>query len=171
MEVRSVEAIVRALNEAEVRYLIVDGLAVIAHGYERLTQDVDLVIGLQPENIVRGLRSLQSIEYHMSIPVAPEEFAKPELREQWRKDKGMVVLKLWSDVHRRTPIDVFIYEPFDFAREFAAARWESVFGEVKAPIVSYEALVKMKQEAARPQDLADLVDLARVQELKNEFEL
>ncbi len=36
MEVRSVEAIMRALNTAEVQYLIVDGLAVNAHGYVRL---------------------------------------------------------------------------------------------------------------------------------------
>lgn len=45
MEVRSVEAIVRALNDASVQYLIVGGLAVNAHGYERFTKDVDLVIG------------------------------------------------------------------------------------------------------------------------------
>lgn len=48
MEVRSVEAIVRALNTADVQYLIVDELEVNAHGYERLTRDVDLVIGLEP---------------------------------------------------------------------------------------------------------------------------
>jgi len=44
MEVRSVEAIVRALNTAEVEYLIVGGLAVNAHGFVRLTRDVDLVL-------------------------------------------------------------------------------------------------------------------------------
>jgi hypothetical protein len=33
MEVRSIETIVRALNEAGVQYLIVGGLAVNAHGY------------------------------------------------------------------------------------------------------------------------------------------
>jgi hypothetical protein len=55
MEVRSVEGIVGALNEASVQYLIVGGLAVNAHGYERLTQDVDLVIRLTPDNVVRGL--------------------------------------------------------------------------------------------------------------------
>jgi hypothetical protein len=32
MEVRSVERIIRALNEARVEYLVVDGLAVNAHG-------------------------------------------------------------------------------------------------------------------------------------------
>ena len=44
MEVRSVEPIMRALNTAEVQYLIVGGLAVNAHGYVRLTRDVDIVL-------------------------------------------------------------------------------------------------------------------------------
>jgi len=58
MEVRSFEAIVQALDDARVEYLVVGGLAVIAHGYERLTKDVDLVIRLDRENVVRGLRSV-----------------------------------------------------------------------------------------------------------------
>ena len=117
MEVRSVEAIVRALNAAEVEYLIVGGLAVNAHGYERLTQDVDLVIKLAPHNIVRGLRALDHIGYRMPIPVTPEQFADASNRETWRKEKDMTVLRLWSDLHRRTPIDVFVCEPFNFAEE------------------------------------------------------
>lgn len=75
MEVRSFEAIVRALDAARVDYLVVGGLAVIAHGYERLTKDVDLVIGLERDNILRGLRALMSIGYQLAIPVTPEEFA------------------------------------------------------------------------------------------------
>ena len=60
MEVHSIETIVKALNDAKVKYLIVGGLAVNAHGYERLTVDVDLVIGLQPENIKHALHALQA---------------------------------------------------------------------------------------------------------------
>src|SRR5450432_4720224 len=97
MEIRSVEAVVRALNDAQVQYLIVGGLAVNAHGYERLTVDLDLVIGLDGENIVRGLRALEAADYHMSIPVTPEQFADAALRQQWQAEKGMVVLRLWSD--------------------------------------------------------------------------
>ncbi len=171
MEIRSVEAIVRALNDANVRYLIVGGVAVNVHGYERLTVDLDVVVGLDRQNIIDALRALEAIDYHMSVPVTPEAFADRQLREQWRREKGMIVLKLWSDKHRRTPIDVFIYEPFDFERELAAARWESLSADLKAPIVSYETLVQMKREAGRPQDLADVVDLARIQELKKEFRL
>lgn len=162
MEVRSIEAIVKALNDAKVKYLVVGGLAVVAHGYERLTVDVDLVIGLEHENITRGLRSLSSAGWHMIIPVTPEQFADPLQRESWRKEKNLVALKLWSDLHKRTPIDVFVYEPFDFDREFKRAKWENIGGALPAPIVSYEALLAMKKEAGREKDLLDIAALAKL---------
>jgi predicted nucleotidyltransferase len=163
MEVRSIEIIVRALNDAKVEYLIVGGLAVNAHGYERSTKDVDLVIGLERENILRGLRALLAVGYQMRIPVTPEQFADPALREMWRREKNMVVLQLWSDVHRRTPVNVFVYEPFDFAKEMKRALRLPVSGNELAPIVSYEALLKLKKAAGRSQDLTDIEKLRKLQ--------
>jgi len=162
MEVRSVETLVKALNDAQVQYLIVGGLAVNAHGYERFTKDVDLVIGLERENILRGLRALIGAGYQLRIPVTPEQFADPALREEWRRDKHMVVLQLWSDLHPRTPIDVFVYEPFDFAKELARAKWEPVLNEVFAPFICYEALLALKQAAGRSQDLTDIEKLRKL---------
>ena len=121
MEVRSIETIVKALNDAKVKYLIVGGLAVNAHGFVRLTRDVDLVLGLEPANAARGLAALLQAGWRLAIPEKPEAFADAATRERWRVEKNMIVLKLWSDEHRRTPIDIFIYEPFDFAAEFAQA--------------------------------------------------
>ena len=63
MELRSVEAVVRALNAAGVRYLIVGGLAVNAHGFLRATRDLDLVIQLSLGNLRAGLKSLFGIGY------------------------------------------------------------------------------------------------------------
>ncbi len=166
MEVRSVEGIVGALNEASVQYLIVGGLAVNAHGYERLTQDVDLVIRLTPDNVVRGLQALAEIGYRMPIPVTPEQFADAANRETWRAEKNMTVLRLWSDLHRRTPVDVFVYEPFHFAEEYATAKWEEITKGVEAPVVRCETLIAMKRFAARPQDLADVAELEQVQKLR-----
>jgi len=162
MQLLSVEAIVTALNEAQVQYLIVGGLAVNAHGYERLTRDVDLVIGLEPGNIIRGVRALQSIGYQMVIPVTPEQFADPATREMWRREKNMIVLKFWSDTHGRTPVDVFVYEPFDFALEYARAKQENITGKAQAPIVGYEALVAMKLAAGRDRDLLDIQELRKL---------
>lgn len=45
MECRSIDAILNALQNASVRFLIVGGLAVNVRGYERFTKVLDLVIG------------------------------------------------------------------------------------------------------------------------------
>ena len=162
MEIRSVEAIISALTQARVRYLIVGGLAVNAHGYVRLTRAVAIVLALDDENAARGLNSLLAIGYHMSVPAKPEEFANAETREDWRRNKGMIVLKLWSDAHRRTPVDIFIYEPFDFAVESQIATGFEVCPGVVAPVVSLGTLLTMKRAAGRPHDLLDIEELQRI---------
>ncbi len=163
MEVRSVNAIVRALNDAQIQYLIVGGLAVNAHGYERFTHDIDLVIGLEPENITRALKTLMAVGYTPVIPITPEEFANAENREMWKSEKSMLVLKLWSDEHRRTPLDVFIYEPFDFAEEWAKALRVSMGDAIEIPVLCYESLIKMKIEAGREKDLLDVSALQKLE--------
>jgi hypothetical protein len=161
MEVRSVEAIVTALNRAGVQYLIVGGLAVNAHGYVRLTRDVDIVLGLERSNAERGLNALVEAGYRLAVPATPADFADPETREYWRREKQMIVLKLWSDEHRRTPVDVFVYEPFDFAAEIRRASVQQVCPGVSAPVVSLETLLEMKRAAARPHDFIDIEELQR----------
>jgi hypothetical protein len=161
MEVRSVETIVRTLNAAQVQYLIVGGLAVNAHGFVRLTRDVDIVLHLEPANAERGLSALLAAGWQLAIPEKPAAFADAVLRERWRTEKNMIVLKLWSDVHRRTPIDVFVYEPFDFAAEWARAERLEICPGVLAPVVSLATLLEMKKTAGRPQDLQDIEELKR----------
>lgn len=161
MEVRSVEAIVKALNDAKVKYLIVGGLAVNAHGYVRLTRDVDIVLRLEKRNIVRGLNALFKAGFRMAIPEKPESFAEKKSRERWRREKNMITLKLWSDEHQRTPVDIFVYEPFDFRKELAKMSEQEICRGVLAPVVSLKTLLKMKREAGRPKDLEDIEELSR----------
>ena len=162
MEVRSVEAIVRALNEAKVRYLIVGGLAVNAHGFVRLTQDVDIVLALDPANASLGLYTLLEIGYRLGMPARPGEFADAATRENWRLTKQLIVLKLWSDTHRRTPVDIFVYEPFNFTEESKIANQLEVSPGLFAPVVSLPTLLEMKRSAGRPQDLIDIEELQRM---------
>ena len=162
MEFRSVEAIVRALNAAGVEYLIVGGLAVNAHGFVRLTRDVDLVLRLVPENADRGLRVLLAIGYRMSIPEEPAVSADAAVRERWRDEKGMIDLKLWSDEHPRTPVDLFIHEPFSFPQELARAWRLEISPGVRAPVVALETRLEMKRAVGHPQDLIDLEELERM---------
>ena len=143
------------------QYLIVGGLAVNAHGFVRLTRDVDIVLGLEPANAERGLQALLQAGWQLAIPVMPAAFADARTREGWRTEKNLIVLKLWSDRHRRTPIDIFVYEPFDFAAEWARLERLEVCPGVLAPVVSLVALLEMKRVAGRPQDLEDIKELNR----------
>ena len=162
MEVHSVETVVAALNSAGAEYLIVGGLAVNAHGYVRLTRDMDIVVRLTPDNAAKSLRALLDIGYQMSIPEKPDAFADAAARERWRQDKQMIVLKLWSDEHRRTPIDIFVYEPFPVAQELERCVALEISPGVKAPVVTLATLLEMKRAVGRPQDFIDIEELERL---------
>jgi hypothetical protein len=162
MEVRSIETIAHILNEAEIRYLVVGGLAVNAHGYERFTNDLDLVIALDPVNISGAMASLLKIGYHPVVPITAEEFSNPENRKFWKREKNMLVLKFWSDSHQRTPIDIFIDEPFDFDVEWERALQVPVSESASIPVLSRESLIAMKTEAGREKDLLDVQMLRKL---------
>jgi hypothetical protein len=162
MELRSVAAIAQALKAENIRYIVVGGLAVNAHGYERFTHDIDLVIGLEPDNIQRALHALIGMGYRPSIPVSPEDFANAENRMKWHEEKSMLVLKMCSDDHRRTPIDIFIREPFDFSEEWGKVTFYQISDDIEMPIISYESLIRMKQEAGREKDLLDISALRKL---------
>src|SRR5258708_36415685 len=114
MKLASLEAIVRALNDANARYLGVGGLAVAAHGFGRATFDVDLVIQLQPDNVRRAMGALETLGYRPLVPVPASAFADPAIRESWIREKQIIVCQLHSEQHRENRIDIFLNKPFHF---------------------------------------------------------
>ncbi len=133
MKVASVEAIVRALNEHGVRFLVVGGIAVNAHGYGRTTFDLDLVIQLSPENIRRAFAAFSILGYTPLVPLTADDFSEASNRARWKREKGMFVLQFHSDLHRQTRVDVFVEEPFDFDVEYTAAFQGEIAPELLVP--------------------------------------
>lgn len=159
MKAASVRAILAALRDHEVRYLVAGGLAVNAYGFLRFTKDADLVIELIPENIKAAFRALAGLGYKPSVPISAEQFASAQNRENWMREKDMKVLQFWSDEHRQTPLDIFIHIPFDFATEFAVAPTKELRDIGPVPIVTLPTLIRMKKAANREQDRIDLDNL------------
>ena len=159
MKLASFEAIVRALSEAGVRYLVAGGLAVNAHGYLRFTKDVDFVVQLIPDNIKRAFAALEALGYTPLAPVTAEQFADRATREGWIRDKGMQVLQLWSDSHRETSIDIFVQEPFSFDEEYVNALIKPLYGSIEVRFVSITTLITMKEAVGREQDRIDIEHL------------
>lgn len=151
-----------SLESAHVRYLIVGGLAVVAHGHLRFTADIDLVLAHDPDNLRRAIAALEGEGYGPRAPVPFAALMDPDERARWRREKGMVVFSASSVRHPATEVDLFLEPPFDFE----AAWGRSVLMEIapgrSARFVALSDLRGMKRIAARPVDLLDLEALARV---------
>jgi len=161
----SVEAVVRALNEAGVRYLIAGGLAVVAHGYVRFTADVDLILDLAPDNLARALQVFEKLGYRPRAPVALTMFQDPASRASWAREKGMTVFSLNSSAHPATELDLFVETPLEFDPAFARARKSTIAPGVEATFVGYDDLIALKRKAGRPQDREDI---ERLESLRRE---
>ncbi|PXV64834.1 hypothetical protein C8D93_1116 [Sinimarinibacterium flocculans] len=74
------------------------------------------------------------------------------------------MLNMHSDAHRETNIDVFVTEPFDFDREYAAAYIQELVLGLKLPVASLDTLIEMKRLAGRTKDLADIEELVSIRE-------
>jgi hypothetical protein len=164
MTLTSLETIIAALNSAGVRYLIVGGLAVAAHGYARLTIHVDLVVQLSEDNILKALGAFESLGYKPVAPVRAADFANPAKRTEWLEQKNIVVFALQSEVHPYTPIALFVSEPFDFDLEFERAFTGDVGPNKVARFVCLETLIRMKADTGRNKDKDDIENLKLIQE-------
>ena len=117
------------------------------------------MVALEPDNIRQAFGALATLGYRPLVPITGEQFADADLRREWIRDQGMRVLNFFSDRHRETNVDLFVAEPFDFAREYANALRGDIAPGVSAAFVSLPTLIAMKEEAGRPRDLDDIEHL------------
>ncbi|MFM9969555.1 MAG: nucleotidyl transferase AbiEii/AbiGii toxin family protein [Burkholderiales bacterium] len=155
MKLASFETLVKALDSAQVRYLVAGGLAVNAYGYLRYTKDVDFVVQLSAANVETAFSALFAAGYRPSVPVTAKQFSDDPTRQSWIRDKGMQVLQFWSDTHRETPVDIFVTEPFPFDDEYSRALVKSL-GSIPVRFVTIPTLIAMKEKAGRQQDILDI---------------
>lgn len=156
MKLRSVEALIRALDSAGVRFLVAGGLAVNAHGYHRFTRDLDLVVQLSEENVTAAFAALASLGYRPQVPITAAQFADAALRDVLVREKGMQVLQFWSDAHGETPVDLLVRVPFPFDEEYARSVVKELPGAGPVRIVSIPTLIEMKEDTGRAEDRIDI---------------
>jgi predicted nucleotidyltransferase len=156
--VGEIEEVLEALNRAQVRYLVVGGVAVVLHGYLRTTADLDLVVQLRSDNVQRALSALSARGYRPRAPIPAEMFADPEARHRWITEKHLTVFSLWSPEHPALEVDLFVEEPFDFDTVYARAV-QVRLDRAEIMVVGLEDLLELKRRAGRPQDQQDIAAL------------
>lgn len=140
--------------------MVVGGLATIAHGYSRLTGDIDLVISFAPENVRTVAAALRDVGYVPMVPVDIGQIGDEATRKSWIQDKGMIVLAFFDPKLPVLRVDLMVDPPIPFERLTGDCVQRQIYG-VPVTVCSREHLIEMKEMAGRPQDLEDVTELKK----------
>lgn len=158
------EPVIRALNDADVRYVVVGGVAVVLHGYARLTVDLDLAVDLDPPEAARAVDTLLGLDLHPTAPVDPSGFSDKATRERWTRDKHMEVFSLSDPADSLRQVDLFVRNPIPFGELWAHSVLVPLGETVSARIAAIPDLIRMKEAVRRPQDIADIAALRIIEQ-------
>ena len=150
--------VVKALRDAEVAFVVVGGVAVVIRGHPRMTVDLDLVVQLEQDNLLRAIDVLTGLGLVPRLPVAATQFADAEIRRTWVEQRNLTVFSMHDPVDPRREVDLFADLPLPWEDLSAESDDIDVAG-VSVPVASIAHLIEMKAEAGRPQDLADIAAL------------
>lgn len=141
--------LIRAFERAEVEYVLVGGVAVNLHGIVRATEDIDVFVKPDPENVSRLKQALRALWSDPEIDdIEPGDFdAYPTLRYGPPGDDLV--------------LDVLTRLGTAFSFEDIESEIVEVEG-VRVRVATPAALVRMKRDTLRPIDKADAVALARL---------
>lgn len=165
--VGEIEQALDALNRAGVRYLVVGGVAVVLHGYLRTTADLDLVVQLERDNVLRAMSALSALQFRPRAPVPAAAFAEHEARERWIREKGLAVFSLWSPAHPTLEIDLFVSEPFDFEAVYSRAL-RVALEMSEATVIALDDLIALKRRVGRPRDQEDIAALESLRDAQGQ---
>lgn len=139
--------ILEDLNGAEVRYVLIGGIALIRHGVVRATRDVDAVFDPAPDNVERIATLIEKWG-------ATRPDGSPIPTASIAGDRSIHLATPHGDLDLLSEVVAGV--KFDLLSARADVR--RVDG-VEAPICSLADLVTMKRAVGRERDLADLSDL------------
>jgi predicted nucleotidyltransferase len=148
-------AILERLTSAGVDFVLVGGLAVVMHGYSRLTRDVDIAFASDATN----LEALGEVLIALDAKLRGLEDEVPFVPNK-RTLSGIEILTLtsaagWIDVHPRLE-SVESYEQLRGGAERVKLDGFSIL------IAGLDDLIAMKRALGRPQDLADIAALEEI---------
>lgn len=146
--------IVDAFRASRIKYALVGGYALALHGIVRATVDVDLVLGLTLKDFRAAEEALAKLGLQSRLPIRAQDVIK--MREEYITNRNLIA---WSFVDYKNParqVDILI----DRDLGDLDVQSISVSGR-KISVATLPCLLKMKEEAGRPQDLVDAENIRR----------
>jgi len=153
--------ILEGLYKSKVKYLIVGGLSVNLYGVPRVTQDIDIVIAMDRENVLKITFLLKELGYVTRLPVSPDDLANPDKVKDWIENKNLKAFSFYHKNENYKVVDIVLVHPLDFEKSFKN-RTVKRAKDIDIYLASIDDVVKMKEFSGRPQDLSDIEMLNKV---------
>ncbi|HDL17518.1 MAG TPA: hypothetical protein ENH29_00520 [Bacteroidetes bacterium] len=140
--------VIKVLEEKNVEYVLIGGVAMVLHGLERLTRDIDIFINPSKKNISNLQKALNSIFHDKSIEeITLDEFAN------------------YSVIRYGTPngFNIDLVSQLGEAVTFNDLAWESIdYREIIIKIATPETLYNLKKNTLRDKDKMDILFLKEI---------
>jgi len=133
-------------NKYEVRYLVIGGYAVSVHGYPRSTKDMDVCIEMSKENAEKMIRVINDFGFG-SLNLTESDFLNNNFITQLGYE----------------PLRIDILNDLDgvsFQEGWDNRKVVNISG-IEINFIGYNELLKVKEKAGRPQDIADVTMLKK----------
>ena len=153
--------LIKLLTDKEIDFVLVGGLAVALQGYQRVTMDVDIVLAMDSGNLERFIAAVGNAGLRPTIPVPIESIARPDLIDQWHREKGMLAFSLRGVAAQATVLDVLVKPVVSYAE----LRRDAVvvdLGASRVAVASIPHLIKMKTGTGRGKDAIDIAELQKL---------
>jgi hypothetical protein len=149
-----------ALREANVRFIVIGGIAVGVHGYVRATKDLDIVPDPAPANLARLASLLRDIG---AEHVGAGEFSAEEFPYDPTDPEQLAQGANFRLETRLGPLDIMQWVAgLEEDPAYTALAGDAItvaFRDGQLLVCGLEQLIAMKRAAGREQDLVDLREL------------
>ncbi|MBF0386763.1 MAG: hypothetical protein HQL20_02770 [Candidatus Omnitrophica bacterium] len=159
------EKLLRELYRAKVPYLVVGGMAVNLHGYDRSTGDLDIMVSLKTADVKRLVKAIKVIGFKPRLPVSLDDFADPKKRRVWIEEKNMLVFSVYNPALEFEHVDILIADDINFNQAYDR-REDIKAGDTVISVVSIPDLIRMKKKAGRKTDKIDIEALEAIARIR-----
>jgi predicted nucleotidyltransferase len=155
------EEIIAALVRAEVRFVVIGGVAATIQGSARFTNDIDICYDTAPDNVERLVKLLAGWNAYLR----GVEQGLPFVMDS-KAFRITPVMTLTTDVGDIDVLDV-VSGVGDFAAVLMASELVEIGeGDVEFRSLELDALIASKRAVGRPKDVEQLIELEALRALK-----
>jgi hypothetical protein len=145
------------LTRARVRFIVAGGVAMVLHGIERMTVDLDIMLDFEPENVDRFLACASRLGLTPRAPVSAGILRDKGKRAELVETKGALVFTFIDTGNPYRQLDVFISPDLDYSQFAGSTRTVPVESET-IRVLTPQALLDLKLQIREPRD-KDLFDI------------